>query len=268
MNGNNPDSPREHVLFLARAESRVRIMDALAETESVTQRQLRTQLDASRTTVSRALKSLTDRGWVEESNGVYRLTPAGRHVGAAFDRLLDTVGRVEEFAEFLRWFPSDVEPPDFLGASDVAVTYSTDAAPYAPARKQTEILHTAERLRILLPAIDLDSTETLVEQVTERGLDVETIVPPAVESEMESDEFAPLMRETVRTGRSVVLVAREGVPFYLGMTEDGTVQVGLADDDGLPRALLETTDEQVREWAECLYRDVRDRAEPKSVEDF
>ncbi|WP_255152457.1 helix-turn-helix transcriptional regulator [Halorarius halobius] len=268
MNGDDSDVPREQVLFLARAESRVRIMDALAEAESVTNRQLRDRLDASRTTVSRALRSLAERGWVEKSDGAYRLTRAGQHVATAFDRLLDTVDRVDELAEFLRWFPSDVESPDFLAASDVTVTYSTDADPYAPARKQTGILHTAGRLRILLPAIDRESTGTLVEQVTEHGLDVETVVPPAVESTMESDEFAPLMRKTVQTGRSSVWVADEDVPFYLGIPDEGAVQVGLADGDGLPRALLETTDDRVRTWAERLYAEFRNRADPKPADEF
>lgn len=268
MHGDDPDTPREKVLFLARAESRVRIVNALEASGPTTQRELRAQLDASRTTVSRALQSLIDEGWIEESDGAYRLTRAGEWIEAAFGRLLDTVGRVEDLGEFLRWFPSDVEAPDLLDANDVAVTCSTDADPYAPARKQTEVLHAADRLRILLPAIDLESTRTLVEQVTERGLEVETVVSPGVESAMESERFAPLMREKVRTGRSPVLVARDGVPFYLGLTDDGLVQIGVADGDSLPRALLETTDEQVREWAECLYRDVRDRAERKSLEDF
>lgn len=268
MSGSSSESPREQVLFLVRAESRVQIVDALADGESLTQRQLRDRVDASRTTVSRALQSLSDRTWVAETNGTYRLTRAGEHVATALDRLLDTVSKVEELEGFLRWFPSDVSGPDFLTASDVTVTYSTDAAPYAPARKQSEILHTADRLRILLPAVDIESTETLVEQVTERGLDIETTVSPAIESVLESEEFAPRVREMLRAGGLSIRVADEDVPFYLGLADSGTVQVGLAADDGLPRALLETTDEQVYAWAEELYSDVRGRNEPKRLDDF
>jgi len=261
-------SPIEQILFLARAESRVEIVRHLLKSEPATQRDLRARLDASRTTVSRALSSLVERDWVEESGGTYRLTSPGRAITGAFTDLLATVEAVDELAPFLRWFPADVDAPDFLGADDVAVTYATEADPYAPAREQTGILHTADRLRILLPAIDRDSTETLVEQVTERGLEVETVVSPAVEATMESEAFAPLIRETLRTGRSTVLVAPEPVPFYLGLADDGRVQVGLADEEGFPRALLETTDEAVREWATALYREYRTEAEPKPLEAF
>jgi len=65
--------------------------------------------------------------------------------------------------------------------------YSTPAAPYAPARTQTRVPYTADRLRVLLSAIELESTEALVEQVTDRGLAVESVVSPGVEATMESE---------------------------------------------------------------------------------
>jgi predicted transcriptional regulator len=260
-----PGSAREQVLFLARAESRVRIIEVLGASDSATQQELRAQVDTSRTTVSRALQSLTEAGWVERFDGGYRLTRTGEILAGEFGRLLDSVRRVDDLAEFLRWFPADVDGPDFLDVSDVEVTYSTDADPYAPARKQSEVLHTADRLRILLPAIDLDSTKTIVEQVTERGLEVETVVSPGVEATMESEQFAPLLTEMLQTGRASLAVAPADVPFYLGLADDGLVQVGLADGDGLPSALLETTDTTVREWARRTYQRHLERARRKSV---
>lgn len=268
MSADGTPTPREHLLFLARAESRVRILEALRESESATQLELRTRLDASRTTVSRALKSLTEQGWVERSDGAYRLTRSGALIAAEFTRLLDEIERIEELDEFLRLFPADVEAPDVLDVADFEVTYATDADPYAPARKQSGILSTADRLRMLLPAIDLESTERIAEQVTERGLVAETVVSPGVEATMESEEFAPVMREKVRTGRSPVFVAQETVPFYLGLADDGRVQIGLADGDGLPRVLLETSDGSVREWAEGVYREFRGTAERKPAAGF
>lgn len=268
MQHDRTGTPRDQILFLARAESRVRIAEHLVESGSAPQRELRTALEASRTTVSRSLQSLTDKGWVEKYEGDYRLTRAGQIIAAEFSGMLDTVEAVEDLSEFLRWFPDDVSMPDFLSLSDAEVTDSTDADPYAPARKQTEILYTAERLRFLLPAIDLDSTKTIAEQVTEHGLEVETVVSPGVESTMESDEFAPLLREKLRTGRSSLFVAKNSVPLYLGLADDGRVQVGLADDEGLPRVLLETKDEGLSEWAERVYRDHRESARCKSATEF
>lgn len=258
----------DQIRFLSRAESRVGIIEHLVESGEATQRELRAELEASRTTVSRSLQSLAERGWIERSNGAYRLTHSGQTIAQEFARMLDAVEAVDELSEFLRLFPSDVDAPDFLDADDVDVTYSTDADPYAPARKQTEVLHTADRIRVLLPAIDLDSTRTITEQVTERGLEVETIVSPDVESVIESDEFSPLIREKMATERSTVYVAESALPFYLGLTAGGFVQIGLADEEGLPRALFETTDETIGEWARAVYEDYRETARRKSIEEF
>jgi hypothetical protein len=65
-----------------------------------------------------------------------------------------------------------------------------------------------------------------------------------------------------------MLVSPTELPFYLGLTDDGCVQIGVEDDDGLPRSLLETTDGDVMEWAESVYRKYRAEAEPKSIAAF
>lgn len=258
----------ETIRFLARAESRVRIMERLAESGAATQRDLRGKLDASRTTVARSLQSLSDRGWVETDDGAYRLTRSGASIIEAFSEMLETVRTVGELSEFLRWFPVDESAPDFLGLEDVEITTLGEGDPYAPARKQTEILRTADRLRILLPSIDLEGTKTVAEQVSEHELEAETIVSPGLETTLESDEFAPLLAEKIETGRSTVFVSPTEFPFYLGLADDGRVQIGVEDDEGFPRALLETTDGDVRRWATDVYRTYREDARRKPLEEF
>lgn len=268
MPGDELDAALERLQFLSRAESRVRIVERLLDAGPSSRRDLRERLDVSRTTVSRALRSLVEEGWVEHADEGYRLTHVGRLVATEIGRTLDRVGTVEELSEFLQWFPDGVDLPPLLDATDVSVTYSTDAAPYAPARKQTAILHEAEGIRLLLPATDLDSTETVSREVIERGLDLETVASPAVESTFESEPFAPLIREMLGTDRSTLYVAPETPPFYLGLTDAGAVQIGLADDEGLPRALLETTDDGVVAWTEEIYRDYRADARRQPIEAF
>lgn len=268
MPGNESETPLDHILFVARAESRVRIIEHLMESESATQRELRSHLDAARTTVSRSLQSLVEKGWVENNNGSYQLTRTGEVLANEFITMLETIQTVEDLSEFLRWFPADLDPPDFLDASDVEVTYSTDAAPYAAARKQSEILYSADQLRILLPATDLDSTKTITQQVTQHGLEVETVVSPDVGAVLESSEFAPLVTEMEESDHSRIYVAQNDLPFYLGLTDDGHVQIGLADDEGMPRALLETTDETIYTWASDLYEHFRSNSRQKLTEEL
>jgi predicted transcriptional regulator len=260
--------PLDRILFLARAESRVRLMEHLSGIESATQRDLRTQLDISRTTVARSLRSLEENGWVESDGDTYRLTRVGTIIAEEFSGLIDTVRKVEELSDFFRWFPDDESAPDFLDVSDVEITSPSEGDPYAPARKQTEIFYTADRVRVVLPSVDLDGAKTIAERITQHGLEAETIAAPDLESTLESEAFAPILKTMVETGRSPIFVSPTEVPFYLGLADDGRVQIGVEDDEGFPRSLLETTDETVREWAEEVYRDLRGKAERKSVEDF
>ncbi|WP_121820627.1 helix-turn-helix transcriptional regulator [Halostella salina] len=266
--GSDGPSPLEQVAYLARAESRVRILEALLESGPATQRDLRTRLDASRTTVARSLRSLEETGWVDPEARTYRLTPAGRLVADSFLDLVDTVRLTEELSEFLTWFPRSELPFDLARLADAEVTTSDAGDPYAPARTQSEILRTADRVRLFLPSIDMEGTKLIAEQVTDGGLDAETLIAPDLEATIESDEYAPLLREKVETGRSDVYVAESDLGFYLGIADDGTVQIGVEDDDGLPRALVETTDERVREWAEETYETYRANARLKPVGEF
>jgi predicted transcriptional regulator len=253
---------------LTRAESRIRILEQLSGGGPATQRELRERIDASRTTIARSLRSLEEHGWVERDDGAHRLTRVGEIVADEFTALLETMRVTAELSTFLRWFPSDEPAPDFLAVDDVRVTSSTEGDPYAPARRQAEILTAVDQLRILLPSIDLEATKTIAEQVTERGLEVETIVSPEVKATLESGQFASLLREKLEAGRSTIFVADSALPFYLGLADDGRVQIGVEDDEGFPRALLETTDERVRSWGEKTYREFRESATRKPLEDF
>jgi len=49
------------------------------------------------------------------------------------------------------------------------------------------------------------------------------------------------------------------VPFFPGLYDD-RVQVGVGDDEGSSRALVESRDEAVREWAEDTYAAYRTAA--------
>ena len=258
----------ETVQFLTRAESRLAIMRELVDADTLSQRALRAAIDASRTTVARSLRSLQDRGWVERTDDGFRLTTTGELIAAAVVDLLDTVATTIQLSDFLRYVPTDEFDTDLLTTADVTVTTPTDADPYAPARKQTEIVHRADRLRVLLPATDLESTRAVTEAVTENRLELETVISPSVESTFETPEFASLIREGMSTGRSAVFVSPTELPYYIGLADDDHVQIGVADDEGIPRALLETTDDDVRRWADGVYSEYRAAAEPIQADDF
>ncbi|MEF8806484.1 helix-turn-helix transcriptional regulator [Natronomonas sp.] len=258
----------DSISFLTRSETRVRLLERLREEGPATQRELRDDLDTSRSTVARALTAFQDRGWVRNTEDTYRLSPVGQQVIEATRRFAETVEAAESLAPFLRWFPTEQFDLDTAALSAATVVTPSEGDPYTPARTQTELLREAKRFRGLFPSIDLEGSKLVHDQITSGVLEAEIVVSPSVEETITAGEFAPLFREKLETGRLTVLEANDEPPFYLGIADGEIVQIGVEDDEGFPRALLEVTDERVREWAESAYEEYLEGATPLTVEAF
>ncbi|MFB6139767.1 MAG: helix-turn-helix transcriptional regulator [Halosimplex sp.] len=262
----SPD-PVEQVAFLARSETRVRVLERLHDCGPASQRDLRDRVDASRSTLSRALAALEERGWVEQSGGAYELTPKGGVVAEEFLGLLESIRAVDRLSTFLEWFPYAEFDVDVARFREADVTTASPSDPYAPAREQTQLIDQVERFRGFLPSLDIEGTRVVHDRITEGSFEAEIVLSADAEATVESGEFADLFREQVATGRLTVHVVDGELPFYLGLA-DGLAQVGVEDDEGFPRALLETTDPAVVDWATDVYDSYRDRARVKRLEDF
>lgn len=260
--------PVDRISFLARSEARVEILERLLRSGPATRRDLREDLDASRSTVARSLNALEELDWVRQESNTYRLSPAGELVTAEFLELAETIRTTEELSGFASWFPFSEFDLELELLRDADVTVHSGGDPYAPGRAQNEFVRAADRFRGALPSIDLEGTKLAHERVLAGELETELVVSEAVERTIVSGEYAALFREKLATGRSTVLVSEELFPFYLGLSDDGTVQLGVEDDDGFPRALLESSSTPIREWAEDLYADYRSEARPLTAGAF
>lgn len=257
-----------HVAFLARSATRVRVLELLSNEGPTTRRELRERIDASRSTLTRTLSAMEERSWIGPNGHEYRLTPAGTVVADGFLDLIERIEATEELSEFLRWFPIeefDLDPTDLAPAE---VTVSRDGNPYAPSRRQTEALTETEEFRSLLPIIDRDGAAVARDRMVNGDLDAEVTVSPAVVETITDEEFAELFDEPLGTDRLTVYAADRELPFYLALLDEGRVHLGVDDDDGFPRALLETDDPAVREWAERTYRRYRDAADEMGPDAF
>lgn len=244
------------ISFLSRAESRVRVLETLSTADSMTQRALRDEVPLSRSAISRAVDSLAEMGWVTEGPDGVRLTPVGRLVIAEFLDLVESVEAAEELAPFLDWFPLSEYEIGIDELQDGTVTVASDGDPYAPTRKHRDLLQTTGQFRALLPSLGIDGIREIHRRMLDGVLESEFIVPSSVEATIRTPEFAPLFEEMLATGRLSVRIT-ESVPFFLGLGDDGATQIGVEDDEGLPRALFETSTESVRSWAEDLFTDYR-----------
>ena len=229
------------------------------------QRELRDEISRSRSTIIRAVDSLIEAGWVSEDPEGLRLTPVGAVVIEEFLDLVASVESAEELSPFLEWFPlSELE----IGIDDLqdgTLTVATEGEPLAPVRQHMKHLRTITEFRAVLPSIGIEPIKRIHERTLAGELEPEFVVPPSVETTIRSAEFAPLFEEMLATGRLTIHLT-DSASFFLGLVDEGAVQIGVESDDGIPRALLETSNREVRTWAETFFADTREAADDRLTE--
>lgn len=264
-NGDTDMDGVDDVSFLAGSEPRASIVAALAAEGALSRDELVDRCGAARVTVGRNLDRLTERGLAVEDAGTYRLTALGDALAADFLDLLDTAAATADLAPLLEHLPPDALDLDPLALADAEVVVSTAANPYAPAERHAASLETAGRVRQVLPAVSGQSMEASADRILAGDLEMEVVVTPAVAETLLTDladKFAPLRDCEHHTTH----VYDGEVPYFLGLVDDA-VQIGVSDDEGIPRALAVTTSDRVGEWAESTWEDHVAAAEPLEATD-
>ena len=266
--GSGADPSLSTLDFLASSRHRIEILDRLREAGPATRREVRESVDASRSTVRRTLEGFLERDWIASTGDGYRLTAAGSLVAEEFERFRETVQVTDEYAPLLRDLPAsalDVDPRWLAGGT---LTVATQGNPYAPAQRQTETVRTAGRVRVLLPSIELEGARLVHERVLEGDLEASVVLSAAGADAVRSAPYAELFREKLATGRFDVYALDGAVPMYLGLADDDAVEIGCENDDGIPRALLQSTDDRLRAWGEEKFERFVAEAERLGEGDF
>ncbi len=251
----------ETLEFVTRSPSRVRILERLDAEGAVSRDALSAEVDVVRTTLSRSLSALADRGLIRERGQRYEITAAGSLVAAGVATALERTEAAVRLRPVLErldeeWLGID---PDRL--TDATVVEATTANPYAPVTHHAATLAEAERVRAVLPATGVDPLETSREAI-EDGAAFDLLLAESVAESVRTDRALADAFESIVDQPSVsVSVVDRSLPVYLGVV-DRAVQIGVHDDTGLPAALLESTDDRVREWALERFDALRREARP------
>lgn len=244
--------------FLVRSETRVRILLELLDGRR-TSRALRDAIDVDRTTITRNLDALRENGWIYEDRRFYHVEshrePAVRELASVLDSLRLT-GRLRAFLEWTDpvHFDFDIER-----LTDAEIWTAEPGDPWAMVNQHVNRLEEMDEGRLLLPVTAVSAKRALHERVIEHGSRVELIVSPAVlETYRANSSYADYYRSLRESDRARYWVYEGDIPFYLGVLNE-TVQIGVNEGDE-PRALLESEDPAVREWAERFLDACRDSA--------
>jgi len=150
------------------------ILSALVS-EPRTKPELVDALDASRSTVDRAIRSLENVGCIERQNSVYQPTQVGHIAFSEYDRYAKTMDGIARASDVLNAARPEARiDPAFLNG--VTVQTADPHAPESALEDSIEVLKTADRLIGLAPVVLSLYTETLTTLVTEHNLDVELVL--------------------------------------------------------------------------------------------
>lgn len=253
----------EAIAFLAGSETRVQLLEELAgsadagdQGQGLSRGELRARLDAARTTITRNLEALIDRGWVREIEGRYVATPAGRLVAGALGEATATIAAADRLAPFLRWFPADEPEPPIESLWSARVVTGESGDPYAPVNAIVNRIRQSGDGRVLLPFLGLHPFEACHERVVEDGTTHELVVTPTVAETLRTDDdYAALFADLRACDRFTAYVYDGEIPLFVGIYESATLID--ATREGAPEILVESDDERVRDWAEEVYERYR-----------
>lgn len=256
----------EEIEFLARSANRIQLLAAIQDEGTIEKRTLQNQFDVARTTLVRNLETLEERGWIETGNpNTYTLTCAGEVVTDSFADLMDVVRITKRLRPFLKWLPTDTFNLDLRLLTDAEIILADSSDPYATTNRHVEALKRTQTFRAILPVVGQHSVETAWRRIREGKGEHEVVVRPEIAELLRTDpSYARQIEKGLDTERIEMFVYDGDIPYFIGLYDE-LVQIGVEDDDGMPRAMVETNAKDVRIWAEQTYEDYRRQAELLTV---
>lgn len=246
--------------MLDTALCRFSFMECLDD-EPKDKRTLVDEVHCSRSTVNRGIRELESLDLVEYVDGGYRLSSIGKLVAADFADMAETIEIRLQFEPFLKWVPEDTFDLDLELLRDADLLLPKPGDPYAMVNRHVTVIERTYDHKFLLPLVGLHAQKATHSQVVENGAQCEMVVTPEVVDTLRSaPEYAELSEEMAATGRLHVYEFEADIPYFVGLLDD-TIQIGV-DEEGEPRALLETTNTEVQDWAAATFEEYKQQSEP------
>lgn len=254
------DLALEAIQVFANSANSVRVFESLADGVT-TSRALAEQTGASRSTVARILDDGESRGWIESEGSQYELTYMGEFMIEEFRTYLRTVEGGQQLGEAMNYLPEPARELDIRHLRDAEVTTPTTDWPGARLNRALELYETGDTYRGLTQIAPHVIVETLADLVDRGRLEVEGVIEATFIEDVLKD---PERAAPWHTLADRVWVYDGRIPLNMHIIDE-TAVLWLASVDGGEwerYGLLESEHPSVVGWAESLYQEYRNKAEP------
>ncbi len=240
-------APIDDIAFLARSETRVGVLRAIEERPR-DRRDLATATDTPRSTLSRTLSELEERGWIERNGQLYELTTAGTLVNEQFVPLLDTVSVLQKLGDAIDLLPLDETDLTVQHLVDAQFVTPTGLDPTAHFDYGIERLRKADHFRCVVRTAPPVYVEAIHEGVVSERLTAECILDGTYFDDLQNESELKERWNEIATESGTVRRSEENIPFVLLVLDD-TVHLWLCDEGGESQGLLESENPDVLSWA-------------------
>jgi predicted transcriptional regulator len=264
-----PATPLDDVEFLARSAHRVQVLRTLSSGPR-TRPDLHAETGVPQPTLGRVLGDFEDRNWVERQGREYALTSFGALVDDEFEELLETVETVQKLGDVVQQLPIEQMDFNLRELADATITTPEAGNVFGPVDRLTELFFGAERARILVhsaPPGTQEDHRNRAKSFQESDRQVESInSAETLDRALSNPETARLIREGLESDRVTIYKYDGTIPFVLAVADD-TTMLAPTDEHGVPVALIETENENIRSWVETTLDEYRERSTEVTVDD-
>ena len=191
------------------------------ESNVVDKRDLTDRVNASRSTVDRAVRELEQLGLLERTNGGYRQTVVGTLAFNEYERATERLTAIATSADVISHLPPDVDI-DVSGLVGAEVLVPTQESPFRAMSYMNDLIRQADHFRICATAVIPPQVELFHREVVENGMSLEAIT--AQESlDVLASQHREHTVEALETGRYDLSITDERIPYgvVVAKTPDG-----------------------------------------------
>lgn len=248
----------DELAFLARSKTRMAVLESLSD-QPRDLRDLSDDLGVPRTTLSDNLVQIEERGWIERTEGAYRLTTLGRTVNRVVSACRRSIGTANDLSPFLESVPEpehDIDVSRLHGSSVVTAEFPR---PYAPVERFRDVVEDASTFRGLMPIVLPNLGEFFRRQFVDAGLEVEILLDERT-FDVFVEQFDGLAELACPAGQVQLCIYEGDVDFGLVLLDETVVLVSMYDN-GLVDTVVTNDSPAAYEWGESVYESYRSEVE-------
>jgi predicted transcriptional regulator len=232
---------------------------------SLTQKEIGRRLGHPKSTTHRKIRWLEEMDIVRRSDPGYELTELGRFVADKIEDCHSKVNAATEFEEFLGVvFDSGLSLDDI---QDADVTRVRDENPFEPMTRLAELVDGVKEGYVLARSMAPRGFAAGRESIRRGNTDLEIVVDSDIPEYVDVGEwFGDGVESAIETDELKIWV-HDDIEYNLAVL-DGKLCLGSEDENGVPDALLETTDEGAVEWAREEIERHKEGSERLTVSDI